>query len=315
MSLRMRGSTRRGLALLGSLTLLTLAGCSEQYNGERMFWKAQQRQVPFAKDPTKATQEQIDYAIDGFNRVIRKSPGTQWAARAYLAIGGLRVLEKRYPEARESYDTVLQNYNHYKDLALAARVAIARTHEIEGDWEKAVGMYNELAEYHTWTRAGLEAPLYVAAIYEKRNEPEMVTKSFEHAIRFYTKMIAEAPTPQAANRVKSYLALSYQRLDRWQQAVEVFEQLLRETDGVNRPLVLLTLGSIYQTKLNNTPRAINLYRQLLQETPDHPYAKVARAQLEYLGQPVPPVTPTTPTAPAAGGAPATPPANAPVGAH
>ena len=284
------------------IMVLALTGCSASYNSERLFWKAQQLNAPILKDPAHATPEQFAAAIHAFDQVIQKTPGTLWAARAQLATGTLHAMQKQYRQARDAYALVLQNYNRHQDLCLGARFSTAKTYEAEQNWDEAVRMYRELSDYHPWSVIGLEAPLYIARIYEVRKEPDEATKAYERAAGLYTKLMPDAPTPELATHAKGYLALAYQRLHEWDKAITILEELASAPQGTNRPLILITLGMIYQAKLDNSQKAEEAYTALLKEFPEHPLVKVAKVQLEHLGlsvspAPVNPATPTTPATP------------------
>jgi tetratricopeptide (TPR) repeat protein len=282
------------IVLLVLSLVIAASGCSDSYSGERLFWKAQQASAPIAKDASKATPEQFEQSRRAFQQVIDKSPGTMWAARAQVAIGSLRSLQKDYAGAREAYALMFQNYNQYKDLVLNARVATAKTYEEEKNWPEAVRIYREIEEYHPWSQIGLEAPLYVAAGYQKEGDTGEATRQYERAVKLYSKLIVDAPNPNSAAQVKGYLAQAYQRLGRWDEAIATLQELLQAPEGVNRPLTLLMLGSIYQTKLNDPDKAEAVYTKLLEESPDSPLAKLAKVQLESMGK-LPASDPALPT--------------------
>lgn len=272
-------------ALLAAM--LALAGCSQDYTGERLFWKADRISAPLIaaikKNPERVSPEQFSHAVEAFTRVMQQTPGTVWAVRAQLAIGILSVAQKQYAKARGAFSLVVQNYNQYSDLCLKARIEIAKTYELEQNWEEAVAVYYQIADHHPWSKVGLEVPLYVAKIYEVRKNAEHAEKAYERAVNAYTKLIPEAPAPELGVQVKGYLAQAYQGLGVWDQAARVLEDLLTAQSGVNRPLTLLMLGSIYQTKLASAERAGEIYAKLLQEFPEHPFGKVAKTQLDHLG--------------------------------
>ena len=285
------------LTFLLCLSLL-LSGCSAAYNGERLFWKAQQINAPIVKSPQTAAPEQYAKAIQAFQLVAQKTPGTIWAARAHVAVGSLYALEKQYDQARQAYTLVLQNYNPYKDLCLGTRVAVAKTYEIEQNWDEAIKTYRDIAEYHPWTVPGLEALLYVPWLQAHHGSADEATKGYEWAVRQYTQLLLDAPNPETAIQVKARLVLAYQRLGQWDNVTKTLEEL-RETPGVtNRPLVLLTLGAVYQTKLSNPEKAEGAYTELVKEFPAHPFSKAAKAQLERMGVSAVPI-PTVPQAPVA----------------
>ncbi len=272
-----------GLLMLCLMVLATSSGCSASYNGERLFWKAEQLSGSILKDPAHATADQFAKAAAAFNHVVTGMPGTSWAGRAQLALGTLTLLQKRYAAARDQYNLVIQNYSRFPEVSLSARLAIAKSYEVEQRWKDAVQSYHDVAEYHPWSVPGLQAPLYIAAMYEKRKETADAAKAYEHAVYVYSKLILNAPTPEYANQIKGLLVLAYQRLNRWDEAVATLEELRAvKQGGVNRPFILLTLGSIYQIKLHRPEQAEAVFSVLAREFPEHPFGKAAKHQLELL---------------------------------
>jgi len=281
------------------------AGCSASYNGERLFWKAEQVSREIIKDPAHAKPEQLAKAIEAYQRVTTRTPQTAWAAQAYVSIGSFYAIGKQFDNARDAYQMVLQNYAQYQELCERARLAIAMTYQAEQKWDEADRSYYELADYHPWTTLGLEAPLYVAVVHQQRHESEKATRAYERAVRVYTKLIPDAPTPELAAQVKTYLAVAYQRLEEWDQTVKLLEELLPFAKETGKPMLLMTLGSIYEKKLHNSQKAGEAYTKLVTEFPDQPFGKAAKTQLERLGIPIPPPS-NTPAAAASSGLPPSP---------
>lgn len=269
-------------SLLVLCALLSSTGCSAAYTGERLFVKATELNAPIVKDPKTATPEQMAKAIQAFEVVTQKARGTIWAARAHTAIGSLYAMQKQYDQARAAYASTLENYNQHRELAFASRLAIAKTYEAQDNWEEAVKVYNDVADFYSWTKTGLEVPLYIGSGYAKRQQPEQAAKAFESAVWRYTNLVPNAPNPEMATTLKGYLALAYQQLGQWDKATAALEELESLSSGVNRPLILLSLGSIYQVKLDDLPKAQAAYTKLITEFPDHPLGKIAKARLEQL---------------------------------
>ena len=278
------GKTTALLLLAGVLAAGSLSGCSNDYNGERLFWKASQIGGPLltTTDLDKVDAQQATKAIAAYQHVIDSVPGSIWAARAQAAVGTIWAVQRQYDKARECYSLIFQNYNRYGELVLNARLAIAKTYEIEQRWDEAVKAYDEIMDYHPWSSVGMEAPIYVGRIYESRKNSEQASKAYERALRLYTKMIHDAPTPELAAQVKGYLALAYQRLARWDEAIRTLQEIVSQPTSPNRPLALLTLGAIYESKMSQPDQATSIYQQLIKEFPDHPLVRVAKLQLERI---------------------------------
>jgi tetratricopeptide (TPR) repeat protein len=264
------------LAGLGS------AGCSADYAGERLFWKAQQASAAILKDAAQATPEQFEAAAAAFARVASSAAGTEWAAKSHAAIGSLHALQQQYDQAREAYATVLRGYAEYPEACLGARLAIAKTFELEQRWDDAVGMYEEVADAHAWTRFGLEAPLYIGDLFRKQGLSDRAASAYARAVTTYQGRIERAPAPEAANAARGYLAAAYQRIGAWGQAADTLEALAGQPQAANRPGVLLALGSMYQSKLGKAEKARAAYAALVRDFPEHPFAKTAQAQLDRI---------------------------------
>lgn len=262
--------------------VLTLVGCSADYQGERLLWKAQQGSAEVLKDASRASPEQFATAVEAFGAVVRLTPGTASAARAQATIGSLYAARSQYEQARLAYTLLLRNYGHERGLALNARVAIAKTYEREQDWDNAMKVHDEIAEQHPWTTLGLQAPLSIAQTYERRGDREGAMRAYERAVQRYTRLAANAPSPELASYVKGHLALAYQQLGEWEDAVSVLEELARTPAAANRPLALLMAGSIYQTHLADAKKAEEAYTTLITDFPEHPLSHDAKMQLERL---------------------------------
>lgn len=267
--------------LLFSLSLLS-SGCSAPYNAERLFWHAQRQAAPLLKDSSKADPKQVEQTISAFKRIVERFPETVWAARAHVVVGTLYATQAQYEKAREAFRQVLQNYYQYSSLCLSCRLAIAKTYELEQSWEDAIKSYEAIMEQHPMTQMGLEVPLYIARIYAQRGEPEKAQSAYERAVQIYVKLIPTAPMKEKTLQIKGYLAMAYRRLGQGKKAAELFEELLSVPQGINRPYVLLSLGRIYQVNLHDEEKALWAYNQLVQEAPEHPFAQVAKRQLEEM---------------------------------
>lgn len=257
------------------------AGCSASYNGERLFWNIQHRYGVVLKDPGAAPPAQLSEAVSAFERVAQRARGTVWAARADLVIGTLYARRREYAKARDAYTRVLRDYDDQRAMCLVARVALAKLSEDEQHWDAAAQMYEEIARYHPWTMAGMEAPLAVLRLSRQQPGPDRAAAAADRAAGRYTQLIADAPTPELQLRAKGYLALVYEQQWKWDREIPLLEELAGAPSGVNRPLVLLKLGAVY-AQAGNAQQAQAAYERVMREFPGQPAGTMARLQLERL---------------------------------
>jgi len=264
---------------------LALTGCGVEYQGERLLWNARRLDQATAAAAASATPEQMTTVVAAYERVIRSTPGTSWAAKAQLALGMLHQRQQDYPRATAAYERVLQEYDAYKAVCAEALVASGQIHESEQQWEAAAEAYRHVAARYPWTSAGLGSPLRLAQMAERRQEPDHAADAYARAIDTYLQLIEKAPTPGVASRLKGYLALAYQKRGDWEHAVEVLEELAKPSSGANRPVALMALGTIHETKLHDRHKADVMYTQLIEEFPEHPLGHMAKSRRERLSAP------------------------------
>jgi tetratricopeptide (TPR) repeat protein len=270
--------------LLGLVVLLAGAtGCSDSYKGERLLWRAQQKAAQVFIDPKNASDEQVERALKAYQQVIEKTPGTTSAVKAHMDIAKLYLSQEDFEKARETYAAVLKNYHQYKSFAFEARVATARTYEIQKRWRDAIDAYEDIYDRHPWSSVGMQVPLYIAQLYNRLGDTEKMNRAFERAVRTYTKQVPDAPTPIMANRVRSYLALVYQQLGIYDKAAQVLEDIVKADDVFNRPAAMLSLATLYEQRLNKQEKANALYWKLYNDYPDTPFHNAAKVRLEKLG--------------------------------
>lgn len=262
---------------------LAAGGCSVNYQGERLFWNAEQAHRAALQDAAAASPAQLRAAIDAFERLARETRGTSWAGEAQMTIARLHASRGEFAPARERYELVLREYDQFAPLCLQARIALARSLEAEGRWADAVRVYEELPVRHAWTVPALEAPVYVAGLYDRLGRRQEAARAYTQAIELYLKWIAKAPTLELVASTKGYLALAYDRRGDWKAAIKTLEELARDPAAPNRPFVLMTLGSLYQTRAEDPERARKAYDELAEQFADHPLAKEAQVRLEHLG--------------------------------
>lgn len=270
--------------------ILGASGCSASYRGERLFWHAQRLSAPIAANPGQAGPEQFARATEAFQEIVRKMPGTTWAAKSLAAIGSLQAMQQRFGEAMESYHAVLRDYGHERDTCLQTRIALAKLYELQNDWDRALAMYKELAVMHPWSRAALETPLYIGQWYEQHQDPARAEAAYRSAVSSYDRLLQDAPTNELTAQAKAYLALAHQELGQWQQSITILEELVKSPSGSTRPLALLTLGSLYQAKARRPEKAEAAYSVLAEEFPEHPFGKVAKLKLQHLHADLAPAT-------------------------
>jgi TolA-binding protein len=269
---------KRVLALLCSLAILS--GCSQTYQAEREYWKAEKMLTGVTKAMVKEQGPQVfDPVIASFKRVYEQFPGTAKAAESLFVISNLYLRQKKYDEAIRTLEKIIQNYSEFRDRAPEARYGIAGIYEATGEWEKAEKLFWETSEYSPYHQKGLYAPVHIILHYKKAKDKEGMTLAYQKAVDFYNRMLKQTGPIQAASSLKNYLALAQLANGSWREARATWDSLPKEFPDSNfAPLALLASGEL-SWKKEELEAAAASYEEYLQKYPKHPLVPRTMVQL------------------------------------
>lgn len=269
---------KQGLAL--GCALLFLAGCSQSYQAERDYWKAEKMLSGVTKAMVQEQGPQVfDPAIAAFKKVYEQFPGTEKAADSLFVISNLYLRQKKYDDAIRTLEKVIQNYSDKRERAPEARYGIAGIYEATGAWEKAEPLFWETAEYHSYHQKGLYAPVHVILHYKKVKDKDGMAAAYQRALDFYNRMLKQTGPIQAASALKNYLALAQLANGSWREARATWDSLPKEfPDSSYAPLGLLASGEL-SWKKQELEAAAASYEDYLKSYPKHPLVTRTMVQL------------------------------------
>ncbi len=103
--------------------LLIFSGCRENYNAEKLYWKANKVLAGVTKAQLKAEGPQVlEPAVQAYQAVVEKYPSTPKAADSLFVIANLRIKQKKFDEAIQVLQTVVANYSRMQDKPAEAVV-------------------------------------------------------------------------------------------------------------------------------------------------------------------------------------------------
>ncbi|MBD3287226.1 tetratricopeptide repeat protein [candidate division KSB1 bacterium] len=212
-------------------------------------------------------------ALYMYQRILNTYPDHEDIPLVYLAKGGLYVSQQKYENARSEFQLILDNYANNADACIQAQLAIGKTYEMENNWNKALNEYQWVVEAFPRHPKALDVPLYIANYYKLKNERNLADAAYETAIKHYKSIVTKYPNTMLSVMALDYLSSSYVRIERWQQAVDALESMLEmKLSHPKRINSSLALAGIYEEKLNNAAKALQIYGGLLEEYPNIPLA-------------------------------------------
>lgn len=214
-----------------------------------------------------------DQALTIFQQIAHKFPQEKNLAQVYLAIGNIYLVQKRFDEARYQFQHVLANYKADDNASVNAQLGIAKSYEDQNNWNTAVNEYQWIVDNYPRTIQALNIPLYIAEHYRSTQELNLAKNAYESAIKQYQQVIEKYPNTPLAVMALDNSVSAYVRLEDWEQAAKVLTRLSgMELPPQNRVNAYLVLENIYEEKLNDSAKALEIYSELLQKYPQIPIA-------------------------------------------
>lgn len=282
---RARFSSSAGCALAALACLLAAPACGKKLTPEQALADAETAHAATLRAPQSASPDELAAAVQAFNQITAMAPGSLTAGRAEERIGLLYLERRDTSRARSAFRSVFMNYFSHRDLAMMGLVHLARSEELDGDWDSAVKTYRLIADYHEWSDIWIEAPLYVPQMYERQGDREAARIAYGSAASTLQSRIRTAPNPASELKVKACLVLAYQGAGESDRAAMLRGHLLTESLGPLAPDALFALGRAFERILSVPAQARAVYQRLAEEFPDHPAARYAREGLARLGSP------------------------------
>lgn len=229
-------------------------------------------------------------ALRALGRLLAKRQ--DWSSLAELYEGEINVTEDDHHRAlllaklAELYDERLGNYEeaarcHRRILEIDAENvnsvrALARLAYRRGDWNELVTM--NLREIEL-----VSEPRVIAALYQKTGEIyEEHLEEVEQAYECYRQALERVPSYLPALRSLGRLASSH---DDWEEVARTMEIEAEQVGDTERAQsLLLGAAEVYEKRLEDSDRAVETYRRLLERRPGYAPAVRALARLLREGQ-------------------------------
>ncbi|MCK5591493.1 MAG: tetratricopeptide repeat protein [Candidatus Pacebacteria bacterium] len=263
------------------LLVSAVSGCSEQYQMERLVWNAERTvELIFTNEGMVSTFE-FDRAVSKFEKIIEKSPESQYALNAQFRIADLYSVRKSFDKARVVYDKLIASNGKKPELAALCVFKKGQTYELEGNWAQALKTFDIILNDYDKTSQSLSVPLYIARYYVKNEEKASANKAYTSAISFYKGIANEYKNTKAALLAENLVVRTYMEQEDWSAAVAFILNLDKKYKL--GPDTLMILAKIYQNKLDNINMAKATYERILKDFPTkEQIIKAVNQQLEQL---------------------------------
>jgi len=250
--------------LLFIYILLSFLSFRGDYCAERELWGIN-RKLAFIVSHQESTPDYtINQLVNRYRVFAKKYNGSIYAKRAQLIIGGVYLLRKNLPQARLEYRKAV---GPDKESSAQAELAIAKTYELEGHWDKALAIYKSIIQNYPVTDSGFLVPMYLTSHSVTSGDRD---QAFTDALAFYQRIVVKNPNSRLEYNALRMMAICQLNQKDWSGTVKTMGKIIlkypvgkgiqEEVNGINLLCV---------TKLHDYDMGINIYRKFIQKYPEH----------------------------------------------
>jgi len=222
------------------LFLLSFHG---EYSAQRELWGINQSLGFIASHQESIPDYAINQLANRYRTFIRKYKGSIYAQRAQLMIGNLYALRKDYAQARLEYQKAS---GPDEELSVQAQLAIAKTYELEGQWDKA-------------------------------------DETYADTVVFYKNIAIKNPKSKLEYNALRVIAICQLNQKDFSGTVKTMEEIIMKyPTGKALEEAINTINLLCVTKLHDYDMAINIYQKFIEKYPSHSVDGLLKKMIKYL---------------------------------
>jgi len=270
--------------LLIIYALLSVLSFRGNYCAERELWGINRKLLFIAAHPESTPDYTVNQLAKRYQAFVKEYNGSVYAKRAQLMIGDLYSLKKNYTEARLEFQKAV---GPDKELSAQAELAIAKTYELEGHWDKALAVYKSIMQDYPITSSGFSVPIYLAGhLAASEDQKAYADEAYANALAFYQGIAVKYPKSMLEYDALRMMAICQLNRKDWSGTLNTLgEIILKYPVGKALQEAVNGINLLCVTKLHDYDRGINIYKQFIQKYPNHmvdPFLKKMIKDLQLL---------------------------------
>ena len=146
-------------------------------------------------------------------------------AAAAVEISRMDIDRGRHDAAQERLEGVIGRFGDDEPIVATALNLLGVSHELRGQWDKALARFTELWRDHSTTMYGLSAPLHIAGHYREAGEAAAEESALEKAADHYSRIVRDYAGTPAEVVALNHLFEVRVRQERWDEAEAVLAEV------------------------------------------------------------------------------------------
>jgi len=224
-------------------------------------------------------------AIEKYNEVYEKYPLTRFALQSVIKLIQIYFYTDDYENTKKWCKILIERAKGNKELQAQGKTIIARTLEKEGKWDEAEKIYDEIMNSYSETATALRVPIFMALHYQTEEKSDEVQRIYENALNHYEKILQDKDSSLNVKQNAFDLTnIVYAKQENWEAIIKRMNKISEsnDIDNYKRARALFVTGYIYQHKLNNNKKALEIYNKFLDLYKNHPFKKVVLEQMKEI---------------------------------
>ncbi|MDR9419506.1 tetratricopeptide repeat protein [Gracilimonas sp.] len=213
-------------------------------------------------------------AVSTFRRTLRIYPFSRLREQAQYNIAYIYLNTNNYSQAIEEFQTVINKYPG-TEWAARSQYNIGDSYYNAGEYEQAIQAYKKVLDQYPKSDYIIEAINGIEYAQLSAGQTDSSSAILED-------FLSDNPTSSTADQLRYRQALNAFQTGDYENAIREFRQYLRVTNSEElMPEAYSNLGESYR-QLNQTENAIEAYRSIVEEFPNHDLAASALTSLGSL---------------------------------
>jgi tetratricopeptide (TPR) repeat protein len=206
-------------------------------------------------------------ALMTFGRILESSADSSSQAEAQMKIGMIYFQKKDYSKAKEELSRVKKFFPAEGNLIATSQYLIAQIYENTNEWDRALNEYDWLKINYPLSAEGLEAPLRIAAYYQRENKG-LVQEYFEKGAEHYDALLSKYKDKPFVPVIELQKSKLYFLQKDWKNAIALLQKIAGKYPGTDAGLsALLLLWRVYNTDLKDEVKSKEILNQIKVDYP------------------------------------------------
>lgn len=256
------------MILVVSGVVLSLISDGE-YAAERLFYRAMKNNAKILINPDVAPPVMLSNVENDLNKILTKYPKTDIIKTAQLTLAEFYIDTKKYPKALATLDQFISKYKDNPFIASKAQFLKGLVYEKQDNRDSAVKEYDLLTDKYANTPLGVQAPMYIARYYFRKQMQPEAEAAFSRAVSYYRGIEEQNRGKPLGYAASNLLIQAYAGLRQYEEAGRVVEDTIN-----NYPLSLAVrdqlpnIELIYVRVLNKPNKAIEVFSSVKDKVKD-----------------------------------------------